>query len=1005
MSDLQAIPGLIERIDASAGELDRLAMEIAEQGDVEAAAAYSALWRDIHDGAETAGMGGLSEVTEFVWFNSQRLVDACGDSGPGPEQLETLHGVVPVLRVFLDSPQDADALGTVIYYLQQPDWPVPMGENQAYTVMGRLLEQLQDDAGPDYAGEPASVDSPVPESQPPTARRDVPESAMPESSMPPGVAAETAIPETMPPPDAAADSVAEAGSTPDSREALSAPDTGRDEYRLSLPEDVHPQLAEAFFNEVPQLAEQFTDHIQRFLDGAGDRDDLLRAQRLAHTVKGSSNVTGVPAVATLMHVCEDLLESLYQQHRLPDVRLAEVLMESADCLASQLEFLLGSGAAPTQTEALVDTLRGWQIGRDEATAVDAGPTDAPAPGDAVPAAQPTRDDAPASAPESMRVSTSLIEALLRQAGEVSISTVQLQGLSESLGSRLDTLMKQQALMWERLNTIQELVEMRSVSTAKSLAAGPGRTEPVFDSLEMDEYNELHTATNFLAESITDTREYTTQIRDEFGRLRAMLKQQDVLSRELNESVMGTRMVPFRSIVPRLGRVVRQTARSTGKSVDLAVEGEEVLVDSAVLNRLADPLMHMLRNAVDHGIEDETERTRAGKPRTGQVSIRVERYGDNVSLHVRDDGRGLSYDRIREIGVKRGLIQGDPMQMSNQDLARLVLLPGFSTRGETTQISGRGIGMDVVNTAVMEQRGTLDIASEPGKGIEVTIRVPMTLISVHTLLVRNAGIVLGVPSSSVQQLIFSDLGQWKSTDGEPVFEFEERDYRVVSLARLVGIDQTLPEIDGGKPVPLLLVQGEREASAVVLEEVLDSRYLVVKRLGRYVPQVPGVIGGAIMADGSVAGVVDVRELLRQQSEGLPGMLQQAGHAAAVERGRDLPLVLVVDDSVSARRSLSELVSDAGYRSATAIDGLAALNSIEQEKPAAILVDMEMPRMNGLELAAHLRAESETAGIPMIMITSRSTEKHRRQAELAGVNSYFTKPYQEDRLVDELQRLIQ
>lgn len=843
-----------------------------------------------------------------------------------------------------------------------------MGENQAFTVMGRLLEQLQDDA-PAADGASGPVDDPLPE----------PERRRPQNT-------EAGYRET------------------EHQEAESGEPASRDEYRLRLPEDVHPQLADAFFNEVPQLAEQFTGHIQRLLEGNGDREDLLRAQRLAHTIKGSSNVTGVPAVATLMHACEDLLETLYQQQRLPDDRLAQVFMESADCLASQLEFLLGAGAAPAQTEELVGTLRGWQIGEDGEAVAEPESAEPSMAAETEPAAEGPQESAAQSAPDSMRVSTSLIEDLLRQAGEVSISTVQLQGLSESLGGRLDTLMKQQALMWERLNTIQELVELRSVSTGKSLAVGQGGTEPVFDSLEMDEYNELHTAANFLAESITDTREYTTQIRDEFGRLRAMLKQQDVLSRELNESVMGTRMVPFRSIVSRLGRVVRQTARSTGKSVDLAVEGEEVLVDSAVLNRLADPLMHMLRNAVDHGIEEAAERTRSGKPETGQVNIRVERYGDNVSLQFRDDGRGLNYERIRELGVERGLIQGDPWQLSNQDLARLVLLPGFSTRGAATQISGRGIGMDVVNTAVMEQRGTLEIASEPGKGIEITIRVPMTLISVHTLLVRNSGIVLGVPSSSVQQLIFSDLGQWKSEDGEPLFEFEERDYRVVSLSRLVGIDASMPELDSGKPVPLLLVQGEREAYAVVLEEVLDSRYLVVKRLGRYVPQVPGVIGGAIMADGSVAGVVDVRELLRQQSEGLSGMLQQVSQGAGIERKRNLPLVLVVDDSVSARRSLSELVSDSGYRSAAAIDGLAALSSIEQEKPAAILLDMEMPRMNGLELAAHLRADDETSGIPLIMITSRSTEKHRRQAELAGVDQYFTKPYQEERLVDELQRLI-
>jgi chemosensory pili system protein ChpA (sensor histidine kinase/response regulator) len=266
------------------------------------------------------------------------------------------------------------------------------------------------------------------------------------------------------------------------------------------------------------------------------------------------------------------------------------------------------------------------------------------------------------------------------------------------------------------------------------------------------------------------------------------------------------------------------------------------------------------------------------------------------------------------------------------------------------------------------------------------------------------VVLGIPGSSVQQLIFSDLGRWKHEDGGPAFEFEERDYRVHWLSNLVGIDTPMPELDGPRPLPLLLVQGEREPYALILEEVLDNRYLMVKRLGPYVPRVPGVIGGAILGDGSVAGVVDLSELLRARSEAATGTLQDIGRYSMAERRQELPLVLVVDDSVSAGRSLSELVTDAGYRAATAIDGLEALNSNDQEKPAAILLDMEMPRMNGLELSAHLRADKEYSGIPLVMITSRSTEKHRRQAEADGVDLYLTKPYQEDRLVENLARLI-
>ncbi|HSH41841.1 MAG TPA: Hpt domain-containing protein, partial [Arenicellales bacterium] len=391
MSILQGVPGLAARIEASTGVLDRLAMEIAEHGEAAAAADYAEHWRSINDTAEAANMGGLSEVTEFIWFNAQRLVDACRDGSFEPEQVETLHGVVPMLQVFLAAPLDADGLGNLVCYLQQSGWPVPMGENQAYTVMGRLLEQLQEDEDAPAAAEQA-------------------------------VAGATGQPFSDD--EASGEAVPGIGEPEDAGPAQEEDSGDEDEYRLGLPEDVHPQLADAFFNEVPQLAEQFSDHVQHLADG-GDRDDLLRAQRLAHTIKGSSNVTGVPAVATLMHACEDLLESLYERQAQPDRRLAEVLIESADCLAAQLDYLQGAGPAPEQTAALVDTLRTWQIGAGDEPEPAVSPEPSALADADVP--EPARQTAEQGTPESMRVSTALIEELLRQAGEVSISTVQLQG--------------------------------------------------------------------------------------------------------------------------------------------------------------------------------------------------------------------------------------------------------------------------------------------------------------------------------------------------------------------------------------------------------------------------------------------------------------------------------------------------------------------------------------------------------------------------------------------------
>lgn len=935
MSSFDAFPVLVEQIEETLRELDIISPDSGVGADTEKLFLYCDSWGRIHEAIEIAEIHGLSDITEFIHFNTLKLTDSAADGGHVTSQIRILRSAGPVLSSFLRNPLDSETLAKLIQYLQKPDWPVPMGEDQAYTVMAKLLDQMQD-LEEDAGGE-------------------------------------------------------------------SEAELSEEDFRLSIPEDIHPQLLQAFFDETPQLAERFSQHIENIVAGRGSADDLLQAQRFAHTIKGSSHVAGVPAISTLMHFSEDLLELLYKRGVMPSAELSHLLMEIADCLAAQTEFLREEGSAPENTRELVEQLRRSiqsDLG-DQPLAIQTTATEEDTE---------ITDDAGAievkgslALADSMRVSSELIEKLLRQAGEVSISTVQLEGLSSVISQRLKELSKHQALINDRMNALQELVELKNIPSFSGSTALSDSRDSQFDPLEMDEYNELHSATSFLGETVMDIREYINQLSNDFTQLRNMLKQQDVVSRELNDSVLGTRLVSFSAISPRLNRAARQTAHSTNKHIDFEIIGEEAMVDSAVLAKLTDPLMHLLRNAIDHGIESEDMRLAMSKPSSGSVRIEVERRGDNVSILISDDGRGLDYERIKAVAVERGFVN-DASQLSDQDLARLILLPGFSTREETTHISGRGIGMDVVHASILDQRGTLNIESIPGSGTTVSILVPMTLISVHTLLVRIQGIIMGVPSSSVQQLIFSDLGEWEYRDDELKFIFEDREYSSANLSKLVGIQSTAPLQIPEKAVPLLLIQGELGSHAVFLEEVVDSRYLVLKRLGRYFPKISGVIGAAILGDGSVAAVLDVRELLRMQESGEAAAMSGVHLGVIAEQEKQLPAVLVVDDSVSARRSLAELVSDAGYRSMTAVDGMDALKNIQDDRPVAILLDLEMPRMNGLELAAHIRADTELSNIPLIMVTSRSTEKHRQQAMSAGVDRFITKPYQEDLLIQEINTLV-
>jgi chemosensory pili system protein ChpA (sensor histidine kinase/response regulator) len=376
-----------------------------------------------------------------------------------------------------------------------------------------------------------------------------------------------------------------------------------------------------------------------------------------------------------------------------------------------------------------------------------------------------------------------------------------------------------------------------------------------------------------------------------------------------------------------------------------------------------------------------------------------REGESVVIRCRDDGSGFDFLRIRELVLSQGLVPGD-QHISDRELARLTLIPGFTTRRGTTQVSGRGIGMDVVNRSISDLRGTLDIDSTANSGSTITLRVPLTMISMHVLLIRVGDRIFGVPSSTLDQALFSDAGPVVHADDDWIFRFADTDYLLRNVSDLVGIAGPAVSTLAERVAPLLLIRTENGPVGVVVDELVDGRYLVVTRLRAFVPRVRGVIGASILADGSIAPVLDVQELLRQPAT----MVAITEIAESDEIARNAPNVLVVDDSLSARRTLAQVISDVGYEPRTAVDGLDAIDAIDERLPDLILLDLEMPRMNGLELAAHLRSDQRTHDIPIVMVTSRSTAKHREQAHAAGIDAFITKPYSEDELAEQIRLLI-
>lgn len=767
---------------------------------------------------------------------------------------------------------------------------------------------------------------------------------------------------------------------------------------LDIQGDVNQDLLDSLLSELPLQTEEFTAAIQNVING-GLVSDLDVAQRIAHTLKGSGNLAGVRGIANLTHHLEDILESLSKHETLPPRGLADTLMNAADCLEAMSEALLGVGAPPSDAIDVLQEVLDWAnlidregISKDEQVVIQGKSSEKPVAAEPGGSTQITRPDS--AAKETMlRIPPALADSMLRLAGESIISNGQVQEQVHRTIERVKFLRAQNQLVRQLVSEIEQLVDIRGITAQTNESTQHSE----FDALEMDQYSKLHTVTHRLLEATTDVSELTQTVAEQLLELDKVAGDQGRIHHENQEIVLRTRMLPVKTFVPRLERSVRQAARLTAKGVNLHVVGVDTLMDSEVINDLMDPLMHILRNAVDHGIESPEMRKAQGKDPTGRIELEFTRAGDRLSVACRDDGKGLDFAAIRRVAEERGLVATDKV-LTETELSRLILVSGFSTRSQVTQVSGRGVGMDVVHTRIQEMKGSLRISSQSGGGTLLELGLPVTLLAAHALLVRIGGQVLALSNRGVEEIFYPGAGALRKMGSKAVYLIGDNAYE----ARYLDVMLNLPsdrQDEERQSNPVLLIEDESGTkTAVLVQEVLDSRDLVVKALGQYVPYVRGVMGGAILGDGSVTPVLDLPELLQTQKV-VPQIVRTSG-AQAKDATRALPTVLVVDDSLSARRSVAQFVRDLGYEVRTAQDGFEAIALIEDTRPDIILADLEMPRMNGLELTSHLRAQEETRDIPVIMITSRSTEKHREQADRAGVTAYVTKPFSEEVLLQHI-----
>ncbi len=786
---------------------------------------------------------------------------------------------------------------------------------------------------------------------------------------------------------------------------------------LTLPDDVNPDLFEAYLQETPQHASDFSQLIQSII-AEPQIQDIERAQRIAHTLKGSSNIIGIKGIANMGHHLEDILEYLAKKQVKPPKELTDVMVEAADCIEMMVDSLMGQGDAPDNAQHILQSILDW------ANRIDKGNLDAPpspaasssksskasSSSESTEEAKPKKEGGAvvAGAPEQvLRVPTKTVDDLMRLVGELSISLGQIQERLKHVLASTRVLTEQNLILQKKTFELENLVDIRGVTGVErrdsGRMTGEGEDSIEFDALEFEEYNELHSVAHSFIESIADNRELGTSMRADLLELEGMVIEQGRLSKEFQATIMTTRMVPVSTMVSKLQRNVRQTCRATGKQAELVVEGTDILMDSDVLANLADPLQHVIRNSVDHGLETPEERVMLGKPETGEIVLHFYREGNNIVVSCRDDGQGLNFTNIRYTAIQRGLLT-EGQEITEPELARMILMSGFSTKSGVTQMSGRGVGMDVVHTNIRQMKGTLDILSETGKGTNMVIKLPMTLVTMHVLIVRVGVFRYGIPTNSLEQVLAHGSGELQRVGNEISLKLGKHIYPVKLLSSLLNVSGDVNEISLEDQRPLVLVREDADVICVVVDELIDTHDLVMKSMGQYVKKVRGVSGASILGDGSLVPLLDLPELLRSPTQSMLSSYDGDEAEGIVNKAAagKIPHILIIDDSLSVRKSLSLLVEEAGFECLLAKDGLEAIEVMSQTRPNVILVDMEMPRMNGLEFTAHVRANKATDKLPIFMITSRTTEKHREQAKAAGVSAYVTKPYQDTELLDLIDK---
>ncbi len=807
-----------------------------------------------------------------------------------------------------------------------------------------------------------------------------------------------------------------------------APAIPPDETLLDVTDDVDDMVVPIFLEEAAELFPKIGDGLRAWRRSPDDGATVAELRRTLHTLKGSARMAGAMRLGELAHRMESRLaaEGL-QLAATPEV------FEALDTDLDRIGFVLDAlregksnvvlpwlappadrtGAAHGAEAPGVASTEGVAAEAAEPAIVGATAPESPA---AVPPGTtrgagaiverrrtPRPRDVEIGARAMLRVRADIVDRLVNEAGEVAIARARVEGELRALKANLLELTSSVI----RLRGQVREIELQAETQIQSRLSAVQSTREEFDPLELDRYTRFQELTRSLAEGVNDVSTVQQSLLKNLDDADVALLVQARLSRDVQQRLLAIRTVPFNSLTERLYRTLRKTARELGKRANLEINGAQTELDRSVLEKLAGPLEHLLRNALDHGIESRDERIAAGKPETGEIQIGVRQAGNEIAIELTDDGRGIDFGRVRERAIAAGMIPAEA-EPTEQQLVECLFQPGFSTAHELTQISGRGIGMDVVRNEIASLGGRVDVHSESGKSTRFNLFLPLTLAVAQAVLVRAIGRPWALPASMVEQVQQVKPEALARMYVEGAIDWRGKACPFHYLSRLLGDAAATPELSRYNSV--LIVKSGQGTIAIHVDEMVGNQEVVVKNIGPQLARVPGLSGATVLGTGEIVLIVNPVQLAQRaevpafRPASVDEMLA-ARRALAAPAKAERKLVMVVDDSLTVRKITSRLLLREGFDVVTARDGVDALQALGERAPDAILLDVEMPRMDGFEFAKTAKGDPKTARIPIIMITSRTADKHRNRAMEIGVDAFLGKPYQEEELLRNLRKMLE